>query len=180
VALSIAAIFPLVDSVVGVLRTRRADLIAVLALLGIAVSLVGVALGGDPRIILIRESFLTGALGIACFGSLFLPRPLMFYFGRQFVAGDDPAKLAAWNAAYAIPAVQRVHRLITIVWGFAYAGEFALRVIMVFTLPPAVVLALSPIILGGITILTIAWTFAYARRARERGRRYLGRDPLAE
>jgi hypothetical protein len=59
--------------------------------------------------------------------------------------------------------------VITVVWGVAYAGEFILRIILVYTLPIAVVLAVSPIILGGLTILTMAWTFAYARRAARRG-----------
>jgi hypothetical protein len=40
---------------------------------------------------------------------------------------------------------------------------------MVYTLPIPVVLGISPIILGAITIATIAWTFAYANRARKRG-----------
>lgn len=153
VALSTAAIFPLVDSLVGVL-----------ALLGIAVSRFGVALGGDPRILLIRESFFTCALGIACFVSLALPRPLMFYFGRQFFASSDPARLATYEASSGRPAGRRVHRLSTTVWGFAFVGEFVLRVILVFTVAPAVVLAVSPFPLGGITIATILWTFAYGRR----------------
>src|SRR5262245_34161323 len=83
-ALAVAALFPLVDSTIGVWRARRFDIIAILALLGIAISMIGIAIGGDPRILLIRESFLTAGLGIACFISLLLPRPLMFYFGRQF------------------------------------------------------------------------------------------------
>src|SRR5579875_2270809 len=62
IALSIAAIFPLVDSVFEIIRHRSMDIIAALALLGIAVSLFGVALGGDPKILLIRESFLTFGL----------------------------------------------------------------------------------------------------------------------
>lgn len=99
-ALSTAAIFPLVESVVGLVRQRRMDVIGVIALAGIAVSLCGVLLGGGSRILLIRESFFTGALGIACFVSLALPRPLMFYFGWQFTAGADPEKLARFNGLW--------------------------------------------------------------------------------
>jgi hypothetical protein len=168
-ALAIAALFPLVSSLIEVARARRLNLIAILVLLGIAVSMVGIALGGDPRILLIRESFLTGALGIACFVSLLLlPRPLMFYFGRQLATGGDPARIAEWEAQYQIPAARRVHRLITIVWGCVFTGEFLLRVVMVFTLPIPVVIAVSPFIFGGIVLGTITWTFAYGRRARDR------------
>jgi hypothetical protein len=168
-ALAISSLVPLVFSGAEFVRRRRLDLIGILVLLGIAVSMVGIALGGDPKILLIRESFLTAALGVACFVSLFLPRPLMFYFGRQLSTGDDPVKVAAFNALWAIPAARHVFHRMTVVWGVVYCGEFLLRVVMVYTLPTAVVLAVSPIILGVLTFLTIAWTFAYARRSRQRG-----------
>jgi hypothetical protein len=168
VALTVAAIFPLCGSVLGLVRRRRMDVIGILVLLGIAVSLVALSLGGDARVLLIRESFLTGALGIACFISLLMRRPLMFYFGRQFMAGDDPVKLARFDAQYELPAGRRVHRRITVVWGAAYVGEFLLRVGLVLTLPPVVVVGISPIIFGAITLGTIGWTLAYVRSIQRR------------
>ena len=180
VALSIAALFPILDSIFGIIRHRRLDLIAVLTLLGIVVSLVGVLMGGDTKILLIRESFLTCALGIACFVSLLLPRPLMFYFGRQMVAGRDPVKIAQFDTQYQRPYARFVHRLITIVWGVAYVGEFILRVVLVYTLPAAVVLLVSPFLLGGITVATLAWTFAYVRYATKRGKEMLQRQQAME
>src|SRR5262249_39780439 len=96
------------------------------------------------------------------------PRPLMFYFGRQFATGGDPGRIAAYEAQYQIPAARRVHRLITIVWGVVYTGEFGLRVLMVYTLPIPVVIVVSPLILRGATMATVTWTFAYVRRIRER------------
>ena len=93
----------------------------------------------------------------------------MFYFGRYFATANDPVRIAQYNGLWQYRYFRFVNRVITVVWGVAYAGEFILRVILVYTLPPAVVLAVSPIVLGGITILTITWTFAYARRASRRG-----------
>ena len=117
---------------------------------------------------LIRESFLTGALGVACFVSLLLPRPLMFYIGRQFMAGDDPGKRAQFDAEFLRPGGRRVHCLITAVWGGAYGRGFVVRVVLVLTLPPVVVVGLAPIILGAITFATIGWTMAYVRSIRRR------------
>lgn len=168
-ALGVAAVVPALDGIVTVVRRRRIDLISALVLAGIAIGIVAVLIGGDPRLLLIRESFLTGALGIACFVSLALPCPLMFYFGRYFVTGDDPAKIAAYDALWEYPYFRHVNRVITLVWGVAYVGEFALRVVMVYHLSINQVLALSPIIFNGITIAVILWTFAYARLARQRG-----------
>jgi hypothetical protein len=100
----------------------------------------------------------------------------MFYFGRYFTAGQDAARIAWFNAMWQYPYFRHVNRVITVVWGVAYCGEFALRVVMAFTLPIPVVLSISPFIFGAITALTIFWTFAYARRARERGEEMGRRD----
>ncbi len=179
-ALAIAAAFPLAKSASELLRRGRLDPIAVLVLLGILVSGVGVSLGGSPRLLLLRESLFTGALGLACFGSLFLPRPLMFYFGRHFMAGDDPERRREFDASWQRPGVPFVHRLITGVWGAAFLGEFGIRVALIYTLPAAWVLVLSPIVLGAITIGTFVWTFAYVRRVRQRAAASQQRAPAAE
>jgi hypothetical protein len=169
VALCAASIFPLLYSIYEFSEHRSFDLIAIFSLLGIIVSIIGVALGGDTKILLIRESFFTAMLGVACFISLLLPRPLMFYVGRQFMTGKDPAKMAEFDARWQHPYARFVHRLITIVWGSAYVGEFIIRVILVYTFSTALVLVLSPILLGAITIGAIAWTLAYVRHAERRG-----------
>lgn len=168
IALSASVLFPVIGTIMSIVRQRTLDLIAALALMGIAVSMLAVFLGGNPRLLLIRESFITGALGIACFVSLLFKRPLMFYFGRYFATANDPARIAQYNGLWQYPSFRFVNRVITVVWGVAYTGEFILRIILVYTVPPAVVLAVSPLMQGGLTILTIAWTFAYARRAARR------------
>ncbi len=148
VALSVASLFPLVDSIFSVVRHRSLDILAIVALLGTGTGIVGALLGGSADLILIRESFFTGALGLACFVSLLLPRPLMFYFGRHFMAGRDPVRLAQFNARWQHPYARFVHRLITIVWGCAFVGEFLIRVLLVVTLPHVLVLAISVSIIG--------------------------------
>lgn len=167
-ALSAAALFPLGESLVDVTRRRTLDPIAVIVLGGMAASMIGVALGGSVKLLLIRESLFTGAVGIACLISLLLPRPLMFYFGRAYMTGNDPERVAAFNAGWQHPYFRFVSRVITLVWGAAFLAEFAIRIVLVYTLPASTVLAVSPAILGGITITTILWTFAYVRRARAR------------
>jgi hypothetical protein len=147
VALSVAALFPAIHSIVGIVRHRRVDIIAVLVFAGLLVSIVLGSLTDNPKILLMRESFITGTLGVMCFVSLLFPKPLMFYFGRQFTAGNDPVKVAAFNATWQYPHARFVHRLITVVWGVAFVGEFLLRVLLVYTLPAATVLAVAPKVL---------------------------------
>ena len=55
-------------------------------------------------------------------------------------------------------------RLITVVWGSVYLGEFATRVALIFLVPVSWVLVL----LGSLTLVTIIWTFRSAKGARER------------
>jgi hypothetical protein len=102
-ALIVATAFPFLKSVYDFSRHREVDPVAVLVLLGILTSIAVLFLGGDPRILLIRESFFTGAFGIACLVSLAFPRPLMFYFGRHFMAGDDAERRRAFDARWQLP-----------------------------------------------------------------------------
>ena len=167
-ALIAAAAFPLAKNAFELLHRRRLDPVAVVVLVGVTVSGVGVLLGGSPRLLLVRDSLCTGAFGLACFISLLLPRPLMFYFGRHFMAGRDPAARARFDAGWQRPHVRYVNRLITVVWGFALLGEFALRLVLVYRLRTTWVLVLSPIVSGAVIVGTFTWTFAYVRRVRRK------------
>jgi hypothetical protein len=165
-ALAIAAAFPLSTSIFDLLRRRQFDPISIVVLLGIVTSGIALLFGGSPRILLVRESLFTGAFGVTCFLSLLLPRPMMFYFGRHFVAGDDARKRKQFNASWELPQVRFANRLITIVWGTVYVAELVVRVILIYTLSTQVVLMLSPLLIGGATVFTIIWTFRYVRRIR--------------
>jgi hypothetical protein len=59
-------------------------------------------------------------------------------------------------------------RLTMVVWGSVYLGEFATRVALIFLVPVSWVLEISPVLLGSLTLVTIIWTFRYAKGARER------------
>jgi hypothetical protein len=147
------------------LRNRRElDPVAVTVFLGIAVSIIAIFLGGDPRILLIRESLFTGAFGIYCLVSLVFPRPAMFYFARYFIAGKDPQRRAAFEARARLPQFRRGLRTVTAVWGFTYAGEFIIRAILVYTVPTPVVLSVSPLLIGMATIVAVVWSFRFRRR----------------
>ena len=167
-ALLWATSFPLLKSAYGLIRRRELDPVALLILLGLVASVLAVLIGGDPHLLLIRESFFTGAFGLACLISLILPRPIMFYFGRYFMAGRDPQKRDTFNARWQDPAVRRAHRLVTVTWGLVYVGEFVLRIALVYSLSAPLVLAISPFSTGLVTVGTIVWTFWYAHRVRNR------------
>ena len=167
-ALGLAAIFPALVALVGIVRRRTLDPIAGIVLFGLVVSALAFAVGGSARLLLVRESFVTGALGLTCFASLLAPRPLMYYFGRWFATQGEAEAMRIYDLQWANPRFRAANRRITLVWGVAFSGEFALRVTIALTLPTAVVLAAGPLVLAAITAATIAWTFSYARRLRAR------------
>jgi len=167
-ALMIATTFPLGKSVFDVVRHGQVDPVSIVVLLGIATDGVALLFGGSPRLLLVRESLFTGAFGLACFISLLFPRPLMFYFGRHFMAGTDPQRQARFNAAWQMPEVRFSHRLITSMWGSAFVGELILRIVLIYNAAPATVLVASPILIGTLTIVAMIWSFNYGRRFRLR------------
>jgi hypothetical protein len=144
------------------------DPLSIVVLLGIATDGVALFFGGSPRLLLVRESLFTGAFGLSCFVSLLLPRPMMFYFGRHFMAGADPHRQARFNAAWQLPEVRYSHRVITSVWGCVFVGELILRIILIYHVSASTVLILSPLLIGTLTIVTMTWSFSYGHRVRLR------------
>ena len=137
-----------------------------LIVLGIASSALALLFSGDARLLLVRESFITGAFGVACLASLTFPRPMMFYFARYFIAGRDSERRRLFESRWKYPAARRAHRLVTIVWGVVFLAEFLGRVVLVYSLTPAVVLGVAPMVTGFVTVATVVWTLRYAARVR--------------
>jgi len=168
IALGVGAVFPATRGILEMWHQRRVDIIAAIVLVGIAAGIIALLVGGSPKIFLIRESFVTGALGLLALSSFGWHRPLLFYIGRQFSAGSDRSAVEDFNTLWERPEARRTFRLMTLVWAVGWLSEFGLRVLMVLTLSVSQVLAISPFVFNGITIGLIAWTLAYARRQRQR------------
>lgn len=177
-ALVIAAAFPVGKSAFDLLRYRRSDPISILVLLGIATDGVAILFGGSPRLLLVRESMFSGAFGMACFLSLLLPRPMMFYFSRYFMAGTDEMRQARFDASWQLSEVRFCHRLVTTVWGCVFACELLIRIVLIYTLSAALVLIISPILMGTLTVITLIWAFSYGHRVRLRAVTQLGQATI--
>ena len=53
----------------------------------------------------VRDAFFTLLVGIACIVTLFThDRPAFFYVGRYLSAGNDPAKVSAFDRLHDMPA----------------------------------------------------------------------------
>ena len=159
-----ASLCPVLANIVSLARHRRPDLFGVMVLIGLAASIVGVALGGGPRLLLLRESFVTGASGVVMLASLALPRPLGYYFARQLLTANDPAQGAAFAALWQDRRFRRAMRGGTVFWGCLLLGEFAVRVALVLTLPVVLVLALAPLVLNALIFGGVVVSASWAAR----------------
>ena len=168
-ALSIAALVPALDSLVTFARHRRLDVLGIFILVSLLLGIAVVFIGGSPKLILIRESFLTAAFGLGLLVSLLFPRPILFYFASHFATGNDPIKKAEFNSWWSYPYFRFVMNLMTIVWGASLLLEAVVRTLLVFALTTGEFLFISPIIQYGFFGAVMIWTLWYAKRSKERG-----------
>ncbi|CAG7644362.1 hypothetical protein PAESOLCIP111_04678 [Paenibacillus solanacearum] len=162
-ALCIATLVPLADNVVHLLKHRKLDAFGSLMLFTFVLTLVLVALGGSEKMLLVRESMITGAVGVVFLGSLLFHRPLMFYMAARF--NGNPEKFAAnWQYAY----FRYVLRLMTFVWGILLLLEAVVRTMLVYQLTTAQFLAISNVVLYGFVGIAIAWTVLYRKHSAKR------------
>src|ERR671937_766555 len=136
-ALMITALVPLADGIVGLVRQRRINAFGALVFLSLALSSVLVLVGGSPRLILVRESALSGVFGVLMLLSLFWPQPLVYYLARHFVAPGASARWHTFQRTATAPRFRSFLRLLTVIWGLAHAhrGRYLAQVFGSPTLP---------------------------------------------
>ena len=124
-ALIIAGAFSAAWVVFQFVRQRRIDLVGVIVLSGFAVGVASAELlGGNSYMLKVRDAFFTAIFGVVCIITIFTHRrPALFYVGRYLSAGQDPAKLAAYNELHEAPIGRRTFRVLSVVWGIGLIVE---------------------------------------------------------
>jgi intracellular septation protein A len=136
--LLLASVVPLANAGWTFLRLRRLDALSGTLLVAIVIGTALSLLVNDPRILLVKDSIVTGAIGLGFLITLFTPRPLLISFASA-ISGDDPEQLQQPQARAVI------HRL-SIIWGVGLLGEAVVRVALSFVLIPTELMAVSPLI----------------------------------
>ncbi|MFD6354866.1 VC0807 family protein [Nocardia tengchongensis] len=120
-----------------VLRKRRVDAVALFTLtmivIGTAVSIVT----GDPRTLLVRDSWLFGAIGIWILATLLTQRPMMRSVARTIVTVKiGEAGYRDWDALWDNDSRFRRHlRILTAVWGAGFTLDAIIRITLAYSLP---------------------------------------------
>jgi hypothetical protein len=125
----------------------------------------------DPRLLLLKESAITGLFGLVLLGSLLAPRPLMFYFGRRFAGGGQPERIAWWNGLWQYPGFRRSQRVLTAVWGSVLLVEAVLRGVLTYVLTTGTMVVVNNVVPPVVIALLVAFTVTYARRSQAKGAR---------
>jgi hypothetical protein len=178
-ALIVSGIFPAFGVMLGFARHRQVDAVGILVLAGVAVGTVLGLVSGSARLMLAEGSVPTAIFGLACIGSLWTSRPLIFRFALEFV-GADSLRGRDFAAHWRYPGFRRVFRLFTVVWGAAYLAEAAVRVMITEIAPVGTALLVSKVMPYAVAALLIVWTQAYGKRARRRGERLTAAPLSAE
>lgn len=93
IAFSVATVFPFAATLWSIVKTRHVDGIALFVLITLVAN-IGVAyISNSTRIVFEETAVVTVILGVVCFGSILVKRPLLFYFSRSFNAGNDERKI---------------------------------------------------------------------------------------
>ncbi len=171
-ALVLSGVFPALGVAFSVVRHRRLDVVGALVLAGILVGAVLGLITHSAKLVLMEGSVPTAIFGVACLGSLWTRRPLMFAMSVEFI-GPDTAKGREMTGLWQYDGFRRIFRIITAVWGVGFLLEAALRVVIVYNTSTGTALSLSkvtPYIWVGIFV---AWTVAYGKYQEKKGRRMM-------
>jgi intracellular septation protein A len=169
-ALVVSGVFPALGVIIGIVAHRRADAIALLVLAGIAVGAVLGLTTHNARLVLIEGSVPTGVFGLACLGSLWARRPLMFRFALEFI-GPGSRKGREFEGLWQYPSFRHAFRTLTATWGFAYLLEAAARIVIVERYSAGTALAVSKVMPLVVTACLAAWTVAYSLYQKRKGER---------
>jgi hypothetical protein len=167
-ALMAAATPPILWSIISFVREGRVDAISILALSGIALSLLAFAGGGGVKMLQLRETLVFGLIGLIFLGSAAIGRPLIYPLARAGVRRRAPDKVQVVEALRGDVPFRRSMMVATLVWGFGLLAACALNCALVFIVSIQHFLLIHGPINYAVIGLMTAWTFWYVPRAMRR------------
>lgn len=147
----------------AVLRHRVLNPFTTVVLVVFGLGVVLAVVSGDARFLLLKNSIVTGAVGLAFLATTWLGRPLTLAAFQSF----NPVRSAELAERYRTdPGVRRRYTVSSAVWGTSLLIEAAVRVPLVYLLPISVMVAVSETMTVATFAALISWTLWYIRRTR--------------
>lgn len=160
-ALVVGALVALGRAVWVLVRRRQVD---PFALFMVGIYVVGLATSfftGSPRFLLVKESFGTGAAGLAFVLTCLRGKPLAYHASAR-VAAPTAEERAEWEQLWVTEPVFR-HRFVvmSLVIGGALLVEAAVRIPFVYILPIDVMAVVSPVVTPVVITAVAVWAVHY-------------------
>jgi hypothetical protein len=156
-ALIVSSVVPAVRTVLGLVRGREWNLLAVLILASNVVGVATTFLTGDARLMIAKDGLVSSVIGASVLLSVVRGRPMMSTALRPFLTRGNPAREAAWEALRsgggAAAAFRRAEQGYSLVWGIALLAECVARVVGAYTLPLTIMVWLPTALLVGAIVL---------------------------
>ncbi|GGL72647.1 hypothetical protein GCM10010129_15460 [Streptomyces fumigatiscleroticus] len=148
-ALGWSSLVPAVRTGWGLVKERRVNAFAALILF---VNVVGLSLSfvaGDPRLMLVKDSGVSSAVGIGVLVSVLAGRPMMTEALKPWLVKGRADREAAWARLLSESrAFRRAERAFSAVWGVALLGECVVRAIGAYTLPVDTMVWLGSVVMA--------------------------------
>lgn len=143
---------------------RRLDGLGALVVAGFAVMLAVSMLTGDPRILLARESLVSGSIGVVLLGSGLLGRPVLYSLVQRLNSGRGEGSARLEEPLRTRPAFRRFFVVMSIVWGAGLVTEAVVRIAVIYLLPVDAATGASTLLQVGAIALLGGWSLWYRRR----------------
>ncbi len=148
-------------------RARTLSGVSLVILLILLLSSAAAFIGGtDPRLLIVKDSAVTGGFGLACLISALFPRPLMFYFGAKFATDGTKEGLEYWSGLWRYPTFRRSRYLINNVWGIGFLIEAIVRVVVAYTVDTFAISTISALLPPVFLAALITFSITVGKRVR--------------
>lgn len=175
VAYLAASVGPLVGMVIGLIRSKKVDGVAIIVLANLLISAAVTFIGGtDGRTLLLKDAVISGAFGLVILISAIpiFPKPLMFFFGLKFGTDGTKEGVALWYHWWdTVPEVRKGHRFINNVWGTTFVVEAGLKVAFAYLLPYNVAFSINHVAPYVALAVLIVWTMQYGKKMQRDGQK---------
>jgi hypothetical protein len=161
-ALVVGVVPGLISSAVSLARTRRTDLLGMAVVISMVASTVVAVMGGDARLLLVRNAWISLPFAGITLWSLRHPQPMTYVVTRALFARRAAVMDRLWetNARF-----RDAWKWITVWWGIATIIDGIVRVVVAYTLPISVVPATDPVITVATIVVLQVPTLVLLRRS---------------
>lgn len=160
-ALAIGSIFPIAVIAISYIRSRKLAPVSVITLAATLASLIGSLYFNSAYLALLKNSLITGFIGLVFAASLLMPRPLVFHFATEKGGEERASGERLWQVS---PPYRALMRRMTLAWAVVLIGEASVRALLIPLLPVDVFLVVSEAMWIIVFALMISWSLRYGHR----------------